>query len=182
MPAATAKIIVGIENTTGGTYGDVYMWGRSGVQNWIAQGLGDTATPYTTSVADPFAVAFSPNYPIDATILAVAANGTSTYLYSRVSTNAWNSIWSGNTPVTVQAGTTDAEMLELRSRRLAIGTAGISTLQRMYVAVVSSDTDNVYRITGTTTGVALNPASGDQEYTSVVYNGTYNTRHPFRRY
>jgi len=175
--ADSGEIMVAVSNTTGTTYGDVYAWGTNGVLNWVSMGL---------TTEDVSTVAFSPNYPIDATKLAIGSlAGTGTRLHSKVQAAAFDATITGY-PVMIDAAIDDLgdAGTPIVSSDIAMASdwnGSIATLQRCFVATVSGSAilaspDNVYRITGTNAAVALNPeAGGDQEYTSIVYSGDYNT-------
>jgi len=179
----TGEVMVG--TTAGvGAYGDIYMWGAAGgVQNWVAQGVGDTTAPYTTPVADVTSCAFSPNYPIDATILVVGSTTVAlggTKLYTRVTGSAWDT-WG---PVVINAADEvgSATGLAIISSSIALPSdynGSIPTLRRVYVATVSATpgNDSVYRITNDQAllpGDTFNPPSAVDQFTTVAYSGNFN--------
>ena len=174
--SGSGEIMVGTSNTlAGANYGNVYIWGRGGVLTWAGQGL----------LEDITSVAFSPNYPIDATILAVGSLAVpSTQLHTKVSTAAWDVTILPAGPVAINAagGMGDGSAIILSQIQLPSDyNASLPATRRVYVSTVSGfATDNVYRITGPT-GVAalvalMNPlGGGDQEFGSIVYVGTFST-------
>ena len=166
--SGSGEVMVGTSDNGTTQYGDVYLWGATGVLNWVAQGLNKDVTT----------VAFSPNYPIDATYLAIGSNATDTYLDSKVSTNAWNSL-AGYPVNLTPTGITAVTEAEITGSAIAFASdwnGSIPTLQRSFVALRSSNADDdVRRITGTTSVVGLAPeGGGDQEYISLAYTGDYN--------
>jgi len=169
------EVMIGTTNNVGGSYGNVYMWGHKGLLNWVPPDNKNLA-------ADVVAVAFSPNYPIDSTILAVAATSSNTTLNAKVSDGAWNAATIPNYPVYINdakdvgdAGTTDIVSAAMAFPRDWNGS--LDTTRREYVATVSGlTTDHIYRITKETSKVDLTPAGGgDEQYVSLLYNGDYNT-------
>ena len=178
--AGNGEVMVGTADAAAGAnYGDIYMWGQLGVQNWVAQSVGDTTVPLTAgSIADVTSCAFSPNYPIDATILVVGSNATpATNLHTKVSGSGWDS-W-GPTVINAAGGMGDASAIVSSSIALPADYNGsIPTLRRVYVSTVSGlAADDVYRVTNVTAGVALNCATAstpDESFTSIVYSGTFN--------
>jgi len=167
--SGSGEVMVGTSDNGTTQYGDVYLWGATGVLNWVAQGLNKDVTT----------VAFSPNYPIDATYLAIGSNATDTYLDSKVSTNAWNSL-AGYPVNLTPTGITAVTEAEIAGSAIAFASdwnGSIPTLQRSFVALRSSNADDdVRRITGTTSVVGLAPeGGGDQQYISLAYTGDYNT-------
>ena len=158
------------------TFG-VQVWGSGGVLNWTAYGVG--------LAGDVTSVKFSPNYPIDSTLLAVVSSGTAgTVLHTRVGSNAWDATIGG--PATVATAAVGADDLDLggangvRYADIALpqdynGT--IATQRRAYVtwatdnvAAVAAGFGDVYRVTNVTTGTKM--TSGVQ-ITDLDYNGTY---------
>ncbi|MFC1935008.1 hypothetical protein ACFLXZ_01685 [Chloroflexota bacterium] len=167
----SGEVMVGTATAAAGGAGDVYIWGRTGVQNWTAQGI---------AAADVTSVAFSPNYPIDATILAVTSGAGGTSLQTKVSAFAWDATIGG--PALVLAAIVDLGAAANGILRSDIAmpqdyNGSIPSLRRAYVSTVSANAgDNVFRITNVTAGVALNPggAGVDSEYTTIAYSGDYN--------
>jgi len=164
----TGEIMVGTVDAAVG-YGNVYMWGRQGVLNWVAQALAEDIT----------SVAFSPNYPIDATVLAIGSiDATGTRLHCKVSNAAWDAAW-GPTVVNLAEEVGDAGGNDILRSDMAVVSdynGSIPTQRRVYVSTVSNLVDNVYRVTNVTAGIALNPtAMADDEFTSLAYSGDYTT-------
>jgi len=149
--------------------GDVYLWGSAGTLNWTAQALNEDVT----------SVAFSPNYPLDATILAVGSDATpQTRLHTKVSTFAWDATIGGPANINLAGGVGDASAIVSSAIALPADYNGSSIFsRRAYVATVSGLlTDDIYRVTNVTAGVALNPtAAGDDQYASLAYSGDYTT-------
>jgi len=167
--SGSGEIMVATSDNDSTQYGDVYLWGATGVLNWVAQSLNQDVTT----------VEFSPNYPIDATYLAISSNSTDTYLNTKVSTNAWNSL-AGYPVDLTPTGITAVTEAEITGSAIAFASdwnGSIPTLQRSFVALRSSNSDDdVRRVTGTSSVAGLAPeGGGDQEYVSLAYTGDYNT-------
>jgi len=157
--ADSGEIMVAVSDT-GATFGDVYSWGTSGVLNWVnTDAVGGAVAEDITTVE------FSPNYPIDATKLSIGSSATGTYLHTQVQVANWDLSITGY-PVTISAGithtTTAATAIVSSDIALASDWNGsIATLQRSYVATVSAAAvDNIWRVTGTTSVVGLDPEGG----------------------
>jgi len=174
-------IAIGVASITDSTYTTatfgVQVWGSGGVLNWTAFG--------GTLNGDVTAVKFSPNYPIDSTLLAVVSNGTAgTVLHTRVGSNAWDATIGG--PATVATAAVGADDMDtagpggVRYADIALpqdynGT--ISTQRRAYVtwatdnvAAVAAGFGDVYRVTNVSTAFAL---TAGVQLSDLDYNGTY---------
>jgi len=85
--AGTGEIMVGTADATAvagdPVFGTVYIWGTFGVLNWADTNL----------AADVTSVAFSPNFPIDVTYLAVGSDANGTSLHAKVFSNPWDAPW-----------------------------------------------------------------------------------------
>jgi len=85
----------------------VWLWGYGGVLAWTdwspVAGLGEDVT----------SVKFSPNYPLDATVLCVGSNaGTGTMLHLCAGTNAWDTIiLGGASPFLIETGVAGAQIV-----------------------------------------------------------------------
>jgi hypothetical protein len=178
----TGEVMVGTMNPSNVSYGNVYIWGRNGVLNWVVQDL---------PTADVTAVAYSPNYAIDATRLAVSSNNTKgTVLNTLVATDAqWNTTISTSLVAPWYGTTVDAAISENGSQ-LAQGDIWNSVIafpadfnasspytRTCYVGVTSNNTaDNVYSViigyAATATASMLNYGVTDKEATSLAYAGT----------
>jgi len=173
----TGEIMVGTTDAAGAgaTYGDVYFWGRGGVLNWVTAtaGLGEDVT----------AVAYSTNYLIDATRLAVGSDATpQTRLHTLVASDAaWDATLATVAVVNAAGGTGDASAIV--SSNIALPSdfnASVVFGRNCYVNTVSGlAADNIYRIGvgSAVAAVALNPGAllgyVDNAVTSLVHTGTY---------
>jgi len=188
--AGSGEIMVGTIDPTVATFGDAYIWGRGGVQTWVALAVGVGA-----NTEDVTAVAFSPNYPIDATILAVGSTAANTFLHNQVTGSAWDAplvIGGAVTITAVIAGAASpiteviaaAAVTEIMSSVIAIPSDfnGSLALQRtVYVATRSGTVgaaDNQDKINRCIVGsvvapAAMQPNAGilDAEMTSLVFSG-----------
>jgi hypothetical protein len=179
----TGEVMVGTMNPSNVAYGNVYIWGRNGVLNWVVQGL---------PTSDVTAVAYSPNYAIDATRLAVSSNDTKgTVLNTLVATDSqWNTTISTSLVAPWYGTTVDAAISENGSQ-LAQGDIWNSVIafpsdfnasspytRTCYVGVTSNNTaDNVYSVVigyaATATSSMANYGIGAaKEVTSLAYAGT----------
>ncbi|MFC1945948.1 WD40/YVTN/BNR-like repeat-containing protein [Chloroflexota bacterium] len=168
--AGSGEIMVGTTdaNNVIATYGDVYIWGRSGVLNWTAQTIG----------SDVFKVAFSPAYPIDATILAITGTAAASgQVQTRVSTNAWNAAAAATT-IVAMGGTGDtAPILRADVAFPSDFNFSVPSLRTIYVSMMSATSAlcDVFRVPVGGTTVALTAtanAGGFREYTSIAFYGT----------
>ena len=152
-----------------GNLGDVYLWGYLGTLNWTAQALNEDVT----------SVAFSPNYPLDATILAVGSDATPrTRLHTKVSTFGWDATIGAAAAINLAGGVGDASAIVSSAIALPSDYNGSSVFsRRAYVATVSGlGTDDIYRVTNIAAGVALNPTvAADDQFSSLAYSGNYTT-------
>ena len=176
----TGVIAIGIADVAPGTViatavTGVQLWGSGGVLNWTNSG--------PAVAQDVTAVQFSPNYPIDATLLAV----TSLAAAQPVLMHNVGGVWSvaiadrnvGATPVVDFDALAAAITTNLRAADIALpsdynGTT--PTLRRAYVSIVGeagvgATTSNVYRIDNAA-GVALTTTLA-VELWDIEYSGTY---------
>lgn len=170
----TGEIMVGTQNALAATYGDVYIWGRLGVLTWTAMTLGEDVT----------SVAYSTNYLIDATRLAVGSNvANGTRLHTLVASDATFDLTLA-TVATVNAailGTGDAAAIATSD--IAIPSdfnASVVFGRTCYVATNSAlATDNVYRLAvgSAAAAVGLNPGAAlgytDFAMMNIVHVGAY---------
>ncbi|MBA7648364.1 hypothetical protein ES703_56150 [subsurface metagenome] len=172
-------IAIGVANINNSTYTTatfgVQVWGSGGVLNWTAFG--------GTLNGDVTAVKFSPNYPIDSTLLAVVSNeGAGTVLHTRVGSNAWDATIGGPATVaTVVVGADDMDLTGntgVRYADIALPQDYNGTIATQRRAYVTWATDNVtaevfgdvYRVTNVTTGTKLEVGV---QLSDLDYNGTY---------
>ena len=174
----TGEVMAGTTRVAGAAFGNVYIWGRNGVQNWVATAAG----------WDVSKVAFSPNYAIDATRLCVSSNDTTgTLLNTLVASDV---LWNATLPVAVTGGALisaavgengTALTAEIYRSTIAFPSdfnASSAFTRTCYVGITSNNTatDNVWR---TTVGVgAILPTAPGTLYalanraTSLAYSGT----------
>jgi hypothetical protein len=174
----TGEIMVGTQAAGAATYGDVYIWGRLGVLTWTPMLLGEDVT----------SVAYSPNYLIDATRLAVGstvANGT--VLHTLVSSDATFdltlpvAVTGGVVASAAIAGTGDANGIVTSDIALPSDfNASVAFSRTCYVATNSAfATDDIFRVTvgSVAPAVGINVAGTtaltDFAMTSIVHVGTY---------
>jgi len=165
---------------------NVQVWGANGVLSWTASGTG-----LVDGIArDVTAISYSPNYAIDATMLAVtSAAGAVPILRDNVG-GVWNTISA--TGVNVGAAVTtidyDAQVVAVNDWNLSLADIALPsdyngttpTLRRAYVSIVGENgaawgaNFNVYRIDNVTAGIALNPgvALWDLDYSGTYAAGT----------
>jgi hypothetical protein len=180
------QIMVGTSDAAG-TFGDVYIWGLPATPFvWAPQLLGEDVT----------AVAFSPNYQLDYTVLAVGSTAANTFLHTMVVGGAGWDLNVGTlapatiasiTPLAIQAPGTGGGQ-DIVSADLVLPSdfrANVYPSQCIaYVAIRSQNADDkIYRVLagGGAVGAAvpIDPnappgfaAAGDDEVTSLAYSGT----------
>jgi len=171
--AGSGEIMVGTQQAAAATYGDVFMWGRSGVLNWVAQAVGE----------DVVKVAYSPNFAIDATRIIVSSNVASgTRVHTLIATDAGVDL-TLTTAATVDAatqGTGDASAIASATVAFPSDFNASSPFSRtMYVGTVSAGViDNTFRLTvgSAAAAVALTPLAflgiTDDQTSSLAYSGT----------
>jgi len=187
------EIAVGIANITAGGVApantNVQIWGAGGVLSWSIL----TGTGNVDAVArDVAAIQYSPNYPIDATLLVVATATAAQPILIDCVGGVWNTIAAAGVNVGAAAVTDyDAAQVAIGTNLLAadialpsdyLGTTG--TLRRAYVSiadeaalaagVTAATGSNVYRITNVTAGVALYAAGVANLISNLDYAGTYS--------
>jgi hypothetical protein len=169
--AGAGEVMVGTADPAGAAFGNVYIWDRFGVQNWIAQ------LPTGPNTLDVYEVGFSPNYPIDATMVVITCDEVNTFLHSRVASLAWDSLGG---PVTITDGAA-AAIAAPATAAIAFPSDFNASLQfnrTLYAAVTSgSANDKIYRIVAAFGSTALDPntltGANDDAMTSIAYNGTH---------
>ena len=165
--SAGGEIMVGTTNAAAATYGGVYIWNKLGVLNWAEQ---------TTLDEDITSVAFSPNYPIDATILAIGSDAAGTQQHTKVSTFAWDATIGAE--VSINAALDVGSATAIVSSSLVMGSdynGSVAATRRTYVATVSGlGSDDIYRVT--TAATAMNPTSAtDDAFVNLAYSGDITT-------
>jgi hypothetical protein len=185
------QIMVGTSIAAAG-FGDVYIWGLPATPYvWAAQNLGGAG-----GLEDVTAVAFSPNYQLDFTVLAIGSTAANTFLHTNVIGGAG---WDGNvgtlapatittiTPLAIQAPGTGGGQ-DIVSADLVLPSdfrANVYPSNCIAYAAIRSQNgdDKVYRVLagGGAAGasVPMDPnappgfaAAGDDEVTSLAYSGT----------
>jgi len=135
-------LIAGTSDGGDDTFGDVYVYGRPATFGWVAMALNEDVT----------SVAFSPNFPTDATVLAVGSleAAVGTRLHASVNFAAFDAT------VPVAAINLASELGDADSANDIITSAialpsdynSVSMLtRRAYVATVSGVVDDAYRVT-----------------------------------
>ena len=152
----------------------VQVWGAAGILNWTGIGL--------AAATDVVALQYSPNYPIDATLLAVGVVVAGQPVLHHNVGGVWDvaigAVNVGAAAVTDYDALTAALATNLMAADIAVpsdynGTT--PTLRRAYVSIVGeagygATASNVYRISNVTPGIALNPGV---ELLDIEYSGTY---------
>jgi len=177
--AGIGEVMVGTTLVGAGAYGDVYIWYKNGVQNWVAQGI----------AADVTKVAYSPNYLIDSTRVAIASDAVAG---TQIRTEVAAAVWDFN----LLATTIDSTIMDVGTAPAIISSQiafpsdfnASSVLARTCFVSINSATavDNVYRMTAgagpnilpaTTTGVPMGPPTWAPTLVlraaSLVYTGTF---------
>jgi len=172
------EILVGTADTGAGAYGKTYIWGKNSVQNWDS-----TVSP--VGGADVSKVAYSPNYALDMTRLAITSNITGTRLETLVASDAaWDTtLASPVIDATVNATGEAAGIGNIARATIAFPSdynASSAYYRACYIGIVSNNAttaaqNTIYRF-GTTSGVAANlgPSTvyGALAATSIAYSGT----------
>ncbi len=167
-------LVLGTVEPTGGTFGDVYQMGRTGTFGLNDMGLN----------RDVWAVALSPNFPGDKTIVAVASSGANTRVFNNVN---WEAVWGTSVGITngtpINAGTdatiggasivlpSDYDGLD-SSRRIAY----VST-RPTPATLLDDPLSNTWRVssaTSTSVALAIGPPLGipSGDVSSLAYSGT----------
>jgi len=96
----------------------VWLWGYGGVLAWTDW------SPAGAMGEDVTSVKFSPNYPLDATVLCVGSNvGVGTRLHLCAGTNAWDAIVLGGAPpFLIETGVAGAQIVNYRLPAAAAAT------------------------------------------------------------
>ncbi|MFC2007827.1 hypothetical protein ACFLVB_04445 [Chloroflexota bacterium] len=161
----TGEIAVGISDGAKG--GDVKMWGYKDTLNWV--------TPDSKIFSgDAIDIVFSPNYPIDATILALSANASGLAIRTKVGTSNWDV--TVNTPIVVSANATDGTIVSASLALPSNFNSTSSSKRRYYVGMNSASTDDRPKRVSNSTVLTLDidNGGGDQPITSVAYSGDYS--------
>lgn len=151
--AGNGEVMLGTSD--GALGGDVYIWNRNGVQNW---------TVVADAGFDVYDVAYSPNYPIDGTRLAVVASAAATAIHTLVGSDAA----FGGLAATPVSAAVSATMVRASIAFPSDFNASLPLTRTIYVAVDGA-VDDVYRVPLTGTTVAL--VSGIAP-ASIAYSGT----------
>jgi hypothetical protein len=161
--AGVGEIMVGTSDVGVATYGGMYIWGVLGTLNWANQAA--PAGDYTS-------VTYSPAYPIDQTIIGVAAHAvTGMSVHSKVFTNAWDADFAA---IVVSGALTDLGTLAVVASSMAFPSdfnASNPLARTFYLGTNSSaGVDDVFRVTLGGAAAALTSALVDVY--SVAYSGT----------
>jgi len=183
-----AEIAAGVPATSG-----VWLWGYGGVLAWAQW------SPSGVLAEDVTTVAFSKNYPMDSTILAIGSTvATGTWLNTCAGTNAWDAtVMGGAGPLVINAaildmGNAGAPGVGIQTSSLALPSNYNSTdptTIRAFAALVddglgvaTTANTNVYMLTGVTTTTALNAPDSDnisagnqRAYADIEYSGDFAT-------
>lgn len=127
-----------------GTNLGVYIWGKDATLNWAAQNLN----------ADVTSVAYSPNFLIDSTRLAVSSNVSGTILHTLVGddNNSFIPAWDKTLPLgsTVDSRVTDATIVSSSMAFPSDFNASSPLARLCFVSIITDNVatgfDNVYRI------------------------------------
>jgi hypothetical protein len=171
-------VMVGTADTVGGAYGDVYTW------NPVTFAWTSHVATAGLAAQDFTSVAYSPNYSIDATLLAVGsvAGGAGTVLNSKVFTDNWNATF--NVPALEAAAKDLGTAGAIVSSSMAFPSdysASIPLLNNFYIGLNSAGgADDVLRINGITTltmgATDINmTAAGNNSINNVAHTGSYAT-------
>jgi photosystem II stability/assembly factor-like uncharacterized protein len=166
-------LLAGIADTADNAYGDCMVYGRPLTFGWVSAG------GLATLGLDVTSVAFSPNFPLDATILAVGSGeiAVGTTLNYAVNFAAWGAAIA---PATISLTATEVGDT---TNPNAITSSAISlpsdvnfaspALRRAYVTTVSAGADDVYRVSGATVAaLGFAAATGTMGY-SIAFGGTF---------
>ncbi len=171
-------------NIAGVSANGVWVWGFAGNQNWTSWPLG----PNPPLAEDVTTVAFSSNYPLDSTILAVGSSPAGTRLHTIVGTNVWDATVAPPGPYVVNAAILDwfdAGVVGIIASSLAMPSdfnGTVATSIRAYVSTVSETAanDDVYRLSGGAATVRLTAPDSDnvtpgvqRQYGSLGFSGDF---------
>jgi hypothetical protein len=162
--AISQLLVVGTADSVGGAFGDVFSLNRPLTFGWTAEGLN----------LDITAVAFSPQYPSDRTILAIGSSAAATTLNSQVN---WEAVWnvSFGAAAAINAATDiGTGALDIVSSSLALPSdyMGMNLLARIaYVTTISAVADNVWRVSNATATILAFPV-GATALSSLSFSGT----------
>ncbi|MFC1995865.1 hypothetical protein ACFLVM_03230 [Chloroflexota bacterium] len=182
----TGVIAVGIADIVdaavpAGATTSVQVWGLGGVLSWTA---------YSTVAYDVTALEFSPNYPIDATIVVITSLANLQPVMRHIVGGVWGTIAAVNVGATavsdmdftIAGGNDNIIVADIALPSDYNGTQ--PTLRRAYVSIadeagllagaMTTTTSNIYRITNITAGTAI---GGTSAWVSgyLAYDGTYAT-------
>jgi hypothetical protein len=136
-------LIAGTSDGADDTFGDCYVYGRPATFGWVALALNEDVT----------SVAFSPNFPTDATVLAVGSGevAVGTRLHASVNFGAFDAtIPVAAINLATELGDADVAANAIVDSDIALPSDynGVSVLtRRVYVSTVSGVADDVYRVT-----------------------------------
>ena len=167
----------------------VWLWGYGGVLAWAQW------SPTGVLAEDVTAVAFSKNYPMDSTVLAIGSTvATGTWIHTCAGTNAWDAtIMGGAGPLAINAA-----ILDMGNVGIAIQTSDMAlpsnynatdpTTIRAFVSLIDDGgaaitaNSNVYMCTGVSTVTPLNPPDSDnvtigaqRAYSDLEYSGDFTS-------
>lgn len=161
-----------MDNTA--AYGNVYIWGKNGVLNWVAQDV-------VAGQSDYALVAYSPAYSLDATRIAVSANATGTTINTLVASDAtWNMSLGGlNTVIdaTITGNNAGAGLLKATIAFPSDFNAMSIFTRTCYVGLSSGagGTDTAWRVGiggGLTAALQTSCIGFGFKSTSLAYSGT----------
>jgi hypothetical protein len=165
-------LLAGTADPAAGAFGSVYVWGRPATFGWMP--VAATVGPVPLA-ADVTSVAFSPNFPVDFTVLAVGSTAANTSLYGAV---GWGNFGAVIPTAVINTSTDVGAAGGIASSAMApVSTYNgiVVTSRRVYVATsdaVAPGNNNVYRVTATTStalGLTAVPVA------SMAYSGDYST-------
>jgi hypothetical protein len=182
-PAQVPAVDCGANTETLTFAGDTFLVNMGVFTFGVAPPAG-VFVPGDTSGQDVTSVAFSPAYPIDATIAAVgstAVAATGTTVNFKVSTLTWN-LTIGRTVLNAAIADWNAAAAGVTASDMAFPSdfnGSLATQRTLFASVraaIAATQSNIYRVSGGTASTALNPnttdAGGtDRGYTSIVYYG-----------
>jgi len=186
-PDGSGMLVIGIADKVAATVpatatSCVQLWGLGGILSWTQYG--------PAAAVDISAVKFSPNYAIDSTILTVSSLANTQPTLRTIVGGTWDQLPATNigasAPVgDVELSNVDGAANDLLKASIAVPqdyNATMATTMRVYVSIVgeaavAATTSNVYRITGTSTGVAIGTtslATGNVRLYPIDFRGTFS--------
>jgi len=173
--ASDGLLIAGTIRPAAAAFGTAYVFGRPATFGWVQWDA--------LFVEDVTSVAFSPNFPIDATVVAVGSVALTTNVHASVNWGAFDAIIPASTAI---GGTTEVGLgTGIVSSSIALPSdynASTASLRRAYVGVTSlvALDNEVFRVTGAAgadvaAAIGLNGSLGaGVGPTSIAYSGTYS--------